>query len=71
MEEKKAIAFQKLHDAAIEVLQAAHGKNEYYSHEEALARFDAMCEMVTAIGMFTKEEIAELKRNAKKSYSGD
>lgn len=55
---------------AIEVLTAINGKNEFYSREEAVARFQAVRFMALKLELLTEEDIAEIKKEAKVEVNG-
>lgn len=53
---------------AMEVVTAVNGKNEFYSVEEATARFHAVTNMATKLNLLTEEEVEDIKKEAKVNY---
>ena len=53
---------------AVEVLTAINGKNEFYSVEEATARFHAVTNMTTKLNLLTEEEVEDIKKDLKVDY---
>ena len=56
---------------AMEVMASAHGTNEFYSLEEAQARFHAVVNMAEVLDLITEVEVCVVKAAAKAAYLND
>ena len=54
----------KIYVMACQVILAAHGKNEFFTHEAAVSWFNGMVEIAKEVG-FTNEDIERIKTSAK------
>lgn len=52
---------EKIKECALDVIQAAQGKNEFVKYSEVLPYFKGLCDMALLAGLITQEELKQIK----------